>query len=229
MAISFVQYTDNSHSGGASTIVQSSSLNTTSGNFIVVVVSTYDGSGDNVLSGVTDTAGNTYTKAIGEYRSGITNHRSEIWYAENITGNSSNVVTGTFSGSTQYGNISVSEYSGVATSSSLDDTSYSTLSSASPSSGDATASEDGCLIIGGAPLSTSRDVTKGTGFVDLVSDTTNVYYYAEYKILGVAGDYDANFTLNSSTEIIVVAAIFKPAGSTPTPTVENSTFFGCNC
>ena len=207
MAIAFVQYDDYYNSVTGGTIANDTALNTTTGNFIVAIIGTYASNG--VVSKVEDTAGNTYVKAVGEFRAGTSTERQEIWYAENITGNAANVTTATFTASTtRY--ISVAEFSGVATSSSLDDTSYAAMvTQTTHSSGNATSSAAGGLIIGGLNLVDSENVTKGAGFTDLSSDITLIYEYAEYMILGAAGDYDADCTTGTTSSSIMACVIFK--------------------
>ena len=134
MAIEFVQYDDFYSISSETTIANDTALSTTSGNFIVVIVGLY--STTTTVSSISDTAGNTYVKAIGE-NLGLWNERKEIWYAENITGNANNITTVTFSASVLYRYISVAEFSGVATSSSLDDISHNETEGTEHSSGNA--------------------------------------------------------------------------------------------
>lgn len=69
--------------------------------------------GSNVVSvgGVTDTAGNTYT-ALSVTNTVAAGHRNELWYAYNLTGSASNVVTATFP-SQAFDSIICNYYSGV--------------------------------------------------------------------------------------------------------------------
>ncbi len=230
--ITFIQYDDYYETGYVSSISNDIALSTTTGNFIAVVIGgRYGTSGSAEVTDVTDTAGNTYVKAIGAWRTAPTVERSEIWYAENIIGNANNVVTVSFTGSCDSRFISVSEYSGVATSDSLLDTSSQyTTAQTSHSSGVATSTSTGDLIIGGYNADGSRDMTIGAGFIALSSDLTYVSRCAEYDILGAAGDYDADFTSSTSTHAIVTAAIFRVFEDTTPPTYSlnqtNSTLAG---
>lgn len=210
MAIAFVNSTDTTQSPASITIT-SSALSTTTGNFIVAVVNTYDSTtNEAIVTGITDTAGNTYVRAIGAYRSGTTEERSEIWYAENITGNAVNVLVATFTGICSDSYIAVAQFSGVSTTSALIDSS-SAVSSAttSHSSGNSTSTASGQLMIGGYNAINTKDLTFGqTG---LSSDTTAVFYGAEYSILGAAGDYAATLTTSAAETSIMVNAIFGVA------------------
>lgn len=204
MAIEFVQFDDFFDNASDTTISNNTTLNTTTGNLLVVVVS---GRESGVVSGVTDTEGNTYQRAI-EFSS--FSMVTEIWYAENITGNANNTTTVTFTVANTQRYISVSEFSGVATSSSLLDTSQQETNSNAHSSGTATSINTGDLIIGGCKINGSRNMTLGTDFSTLSSDLTSVFDLAEYDILGVAGNYDADFTHDGSARTALVnCAIFS--------------------
>ncbi|MCH8286525.1 hypothetical protein IIB79_08375, partial [candidate division KSB1 bacterium] len=135
------------------------------GNFIVVVIAALGTGTDNIVTGITDTEGNTYVKAI--EKTNATANRIQMWYTEDITGNANNITTATFTGSVQFRYISVAEFSGVATSSSLLDTSFLDNSSTTThTSNNATSTSTGDLIIG-ASRSNAVDVTIGTGFTTL--------------------------------------------------------------
>ena len=221
MAIAFVQYDDYwNQFTGSTTVANDTALNTTTGNLIVVVVQGNSGTGNNgVVTGITDTAGNTYTKIYGEYYSGTTYSRGEMWYTENIDGNANNVTTATFTGSCNYRYISVSEYSGVATSYALLDFSFVAATGiTNHTSGNATSENTGDLIVGGWEASGSENITVGTDFTALSSNLTSVFGFAEYLILGAAGDYAATLTTGSTSyKAVTGCAIFAnadpPAGN----------------
>ena len=219
MAIALVQYDDYLNTGSGTTIATDTAKSVTTGNFIVVVVGNVDaGSNEGVVTGVADTAGNTYQKAVGEYKSGTTYDRNEIWYAENITGNANNIVTATFAATTSFRYISAAEFSGVATSSSLLDTSfYANPLGTSHTSGVATSTSTGDLIIGGFTANNYLNITVGSGFTTLSSDLTSVAFLAEEKILGDAGDYAATCTTGNIASIMT-CAIFAVATAAPTGT-----------
>ena len=219
MAISFVQYDDYYNSSYVTTIANNTALNTTTGNFLVVTVANYQGVvGEGVVTGITDTAGNTYVKAIGGYRNeGSSGERCEIWYAEDITGNANNITTATYEDDAAYNLISVSEYSGVATSSSLLDTSFNSRSSTtSHYSGTATSTSTGDLIIGVYKGVGSETITLGSGFSTLSSDLTFVLAMVEYKILGASGNYQANCTTSTTQSSLMQCAIFAVAAAVGT-------------
>lgn len=111
MAIAFVNSTSGTGDTSVSTIA-ASAANHTATNLITVKVTWNSAAG--TLNSVADTAGNTYTRfASSKATSG--NDHIETFYAFNITGNASNVVTATFSTGVTFRRIMVHQYSGIAT------------------------------------------------------------------------------------------------------------------
>ena len=222
---SFVQYIDKTPVGSANTAT-TTPINTTTGNFLAVIVEGFGG--NSVVTGVTDTAGNTYKKAIGAWKINGA-ERSEIWYTENITGNANNVVTATYTGSLSFRYISVAEFSGIALSNSFVSSSTKINSSVKyHSSASSTSSNIGDIIVGGYNGLNVYDITNGSGFTTLSSDNTSVYYYAEYKILGAVGIYGADCFSSTSNSSVMVSAIFAVAsGSSPpiSSSVESDIIF----
>lgn len=106
--------TSGGNSAGGGTSQATASLNVTTGN-LIVVTSEWVGSAGTV-TGVTDTALNTYTQCVGCYATSG-NVAEDIWYAKNITGNASNVVTVTYSTSVTFTGATQIQYSGTSTSS----------------------------------------------------------------------------------------------------------------
>jgi hypothetical protein len=94
---------------GSTTTGTSPTKSTTTGNFLFVSLTHYT-SGVSV-TGVTDTAGNTYVKA-GTTQGGDASHKNEIWYTPaKITGNAANAATMTTSGAASYRIICQAEFS----------------------------------------------------------------------------------------------------------------------
>ena len=210
MAIAFVQYDDFYEAAGDTTIANDTALNTTTGNFLVVSVSGYAGDDSGIADSIADTAGNTYVKAVQEEVGVSAEEATSIWYAENITGNANNVTTVTYKGTAGDRYISVAEYSGIAASSSLDDTASNVESATtSHSSGNATASIADALVFGGMNMVNRPNITVGAGFTTLSSDLTSIYSVAEYKIVASTGAYAATFTSSINTNSAICVAIFK--------------------
>lgn len=94
----------------------------TNPSLIVVSIGLMDGTASGSVSGVTDTAGNTYTKAV-SHADGTGIVDQEIWSAQNTHTTSSNVITATVTGQTG-GSVAnrcyAVEITGMATSSALD-------------------------------------------------------------------------------------------------------------
>lgn len=99
-------------SGVAASSASAPAINAVTGNLIVV------GTRGVNITAMSDTAGNTYTKIA--YYAGAGSTNITFWYAKNITGNASNIVTATFASSTGYYNITVVQYSGIDQTSPLD-------------------------------------------------------------------------------------------------------------
>lgn len=212
MAIAPVQYDDFMDAGSDSTIANDTALNTTTGNFLKVEVNGYNAANDNALvDSIADTAGNTYVKAVEELTGGANIEEAcSIWYAENITGNANNVTTITYKGDCTDRYISVTEFSGLAISSSLEDTASDISGDVtSHSSGNMTASTNDAVVIGGICTKTLVNMTAGTNFTEVTSDMTSVYHCAEYRIISSSGAYAATITTDGSTFAVICGAIFK--------------------
>jgi len=208
MAITFVQYEDIYYTTYNNTIA-TAAMNTTTGNLLVVCSS----AGGVWISSISDTAGNTYVKAILAYYNNVSiNRNAEIWYAENITGNANNITTVTLTGSNNKKGLSVAEYSGAPTSNSLKDvtfdileggTSFDDLPTSSAAAGD-------LLVVSVSTSGTLETFTLGNGFSTLKSDLTDVYPFAEYDITA-AGDVHGTFSTADTAYVVQVQALFGEA------------------
>lgn len=109
--------------GDSATTQTTSSWSLSSGNFVAVCVRWGDNAVPNTTATVTDTAGNTYTDGgSGRLTQSSDSGFLQLFYAYNVTGHASNVVTATFSSSQDYKAVVAAEYSGVKTSASPVDT-----------------------------------------------------------------------------------------------------------
>lgn len=159
-----------------STTIASSAKSTTSTNIILVAVKR---EGNFTVTGVTDTAGNTYTQILAEVW-GTTEPRLDLWYAKNIISNASNVVTATFSGSATYRRIIQMEISGCDTVTPIQGTPTSAEGTGiSYSCGSITISSTGILVIslgGYTTLGALTNDSTPTGVIDIaLSDVFNGY------------------------------------------------------
>ena len=132
------------------------------GDLNVVVVGWNDTTA--TVSSVTDSKGNTYTRAVGPTAISGTLSQS-VYYAKNIAAAAAgaNIVTVAFSSAAVYPDIRVLEYSGADPSNPVDVTAAATGNSASSSSGAATTTNATDLIFG-ANIVTSVTSGVGTGF-----------------------------------------------------------------
>src|SRR5690242_5406932 len=130
----------------------------TAGNFIAVVIR--GGLSNSQVFTVKDSNSNIYKQAkqIGSSGSAVT---SAIYYAENIAGGANTItVTMTVSGPLRF---AILEYSGVATSNSLDAGVAASATSTSPNSGNLTTT-NGDLLLGEVATADSTAFTGGAGF-----------------------------------------------------------------
>jgi hypothetical protein len=113
----FVNAVSGENNSASVTTASTSSFNATSGNIIVVII-TYSFSNTANIT-MSDTAGNTYTQVDVLYHSTAT-FKTHTYYAKNITGNASNVVTATSDVNVGFLRMACVQYSGASTSSPLD-------------------------------------------------------------------------------------------------------------
>ena len=160
---------------------------------------------------VKDSAGNTYSLAIGP-TSG-TGLRQSIYYAANIVGGS-NTVTVTFSQAAVYPDIRILEYRGIST---VDVTAGASGSSATASSGAATTTVANELIFGANTVATSSRV--GSGFTSRII-TSPDGDIAEDKVVTAIGSNSATSTLTSSGPWVMQMVTFSEVSS-PAPSVTS--------
>src|SRR5712692_7522949 len=220
-AISHVQQTFNSDPTGTTHTAFSATFgaSTTSGNAIIVGV-TY-GNVDPTIT-VTDSRGNTYARAIKTYdirhSQGVA-----VFYAVNIAGGASHVVTVNFSSGTNYLGLGIHEYSGL---SALDAVSGNTGSGTSLSSNSATTTANGDLAFGNGvedSFGNSDTLTPGSGYTKRV-DLANAAGYADAdQVQATAGAISSTWTLSpSGRDWIADIATFKASGGGPAaPSITN--------
>lgn len=97
--------------GGNSQTTQASNAQAvTAGNTLIVFAGA--DAGANAVTSVVDTAGNTYTKIDHCVLGG--SYRGEVWYAKNVTGHASNIVTVTWAAAVWYRTLEVLQYTGLS-------------------------------------------------------------------------------------------------------------------
>ncbi len=182
----------------------------TAGNWIGVAIRA--GLSSSQVFTVKDSNGNTYKKAaqVGFTSSAVT---LAVYYAENIKGGANTVtVSDTVSGPFRF---AILEYSGVATSNSLDATATATATSTSPNSGSVNTTANGDLLLGAIASTNSQAFTGGSGYTaeDFVPAEPNTKLITEDQIQAAAGAASAGATLSSSDAWGAALASFKAASA----------------
>jgi hypothetical protein len=185
----------------ATTIAKTFAASSTSGNLIVVHLD-WDNQSRSINT-VTDNKGNTYARINGPTNWNGASYRAELWYAYNITGGGGAItVTAQLSGApTSFSQIYISEYSGIATISPLDQNSVAIGNSAAVNSGAKTTTAANELVYG-ASIGASGTLTTGAGFTNRSTANSNII---EDKNAASAGSYSAGFTSASGNWIAQMA------------------------
>src|SRR6266571_4327311 len=178
-----------------------------------IAVSIRGGLSSSQVFTVSDSSSNTYRQAaqIGFTSSAVT---LAIYYAENIKGGANTItVSDTVSGPLRF---AILEYSGVATSNSLDLTAVATAVSSSPNSGNVTTTANGDLLLGAIATADAGAYTAGAGYTirDFVPAEPNTKLISEDQIQTTAGIASASASLAASGSWGAVLAAFKAAGGT---------------
>lgn len=192
--------------GGSAGTIAAPATSLTSGNLQIVGVSAASGSGS--VTGIADTAGNTYTKAV----SLATNPFTELWYTHATAGNGSNVITATYSGSFTNRSICIAQYSGATGYLPRFLTAWGTGATTSVSLQIAYTLTDG-LAIAVARNGSGSAFTAGSGFTTVVSDGSNLMFIEE-AIVTASTTLTPAATTAGSTNKDMVCAFFQPAPAT---------------
>ena len=154
------------------------------------------------ISSVSDSNGNTYSRAVGPTTN--TGLQESVYYAKNIVGGT-NTVTVTFNQAAAYPDVRILEYSGLDPTSPLDVTAAGTGTGTTASSGAATTTSANELIFG-AGNSAHHYTAAGSGFTERV---INIYgNIAEDKVVSSSGSNAATAT-NSAGFWVMQMATFK--------------------
>lgn len=198
---------------GSSTLSLSVPLNATSGNLLVVSCS----AAQTQATTVTDTAGNTFVAAVsvtsgpapaGQWGPSFTG----LWYAKNISGSSSDVITCNYGGQADQGIVAL-QYSGIDKTSPLDATASGTGTgtdfATSPFS--TTSASEVIVASGMNTAGSGSPFMPGAGFT--MQQQTYTYYIVEDQITtSMLNNVTATMTQPASSAWTIVAASFK-AGS----------------
>ena len=215
MVAAYVQTTTASESGAA-TPLTTSGITTTSGNLLVAGIS-FDSGTLNTITGVTDSKGNTWSKAT-ELDSACL---VSLWYAPNITGGAAHTVTVAYNdGVGSAIGVVVQEFSGIAATSPLDRTVSAQGTSTAPSSGatSATTQADELVVglVGWAGATTTP--TLGAGYTNLGHiSLTDASAAMQSKVVAATSAQTAAMTLAASRDWAAICATFKAASAAGTP------------
>ena len=194
-----------------------SGVNPTSANFLITVLTM--NSANTISSVPTDTFSNTYQAGPTATNGNL---KAFLYYAENITGGGANTVTWHLSASTTV-TVFYLEYSGIATSGSLDQVSTGSGSGTSPSSGATpTTTQADELLFGFANAGGAVTYTAGASFT---LRQTGTRAGTEEQIVAATGAYTATFTIGTNTWACGIAT-FKAAGAAAATTTNRRLLMG---
>lgn len=179
-------------------------MNVTGGNILVAYMS---GQSSGVDGTITDTAGNTWHETGAITAVGGVNYMN-IWYAYNVTGNASDVITFTWtSGTAAFAMLGVRQFSGYATSNPYNSRSTNSGSGTAMDSGTVTAGAT-TMIFTGAENDANATITGASGFT--ATNFCHAYFADGYKI--TSGNTDATFTGTSNAWRMIGASFDLSSG-----------------
>jgi Putative Ig domain/IPT/TIG domain len=156
---------------------------------------------------VTDSRGNAYRQAARLNNS--SDNTLAVYYAENIAAGTNTVTVSNSASATL--RFIVLEYSGVASTNSLDGAASASGTSASPNSGILTTTAGGDLLLCALSTANGPSLTGGGGFMveDAVPALPGAKVVAEDKLQAPAGAASATVTLGASDQWAMAIAAFK--------------------
>jgi chitodextrinase len=181
----------------------------TAGNLNVVAVGWNDTTAQ--VTGVTDSRGNTYVRAIGPtVRNGL--GTQSIYYATNIAAAAAgaNTVTVTFNAPANYVDVRIAEYRGIDNSNPVDVVVGASGSGTTSNSGSVTTNNPNNLLVG-ANLVGQGTIAPGTGYTSRII-TTPDSDILEDRIVTSVGIYNATARLTGGPWVMQMVA-FRAAGS----------------
>ncbi len=202
-SIGFVQVNYKTSNPSGSTLAVAYPAAQTVGNLNIVVVGWNDTTA--AVSSVTDSRGNTYTRAVGPTTG--TALSQSIYYAKNIIAGS-NTVTVVFNQTAAYPDVRVLEYSGADTTNPLDVTAGASGTGLTGNSGSATTTSANELVFG-AGMTFDIYNAAGSGYTNRV--ITNFGDIAEDRSVTSTGSYNATAAMRASAAWVMQMATFKAA------------------
>jgi hypothetical protein len=205
MAIAWVQTRALASSdGGATSIALAAAFTPTAGNTLILGVDWTGATTASVSDGVNTWQSTTATSNGDDH--------TQIWYAENVAASSVNP-TVTFSGSSTFRRLKVSEYSGLATSSSLDKQAQGTGTGTAPTATTATTTQADELVVVSAQFTNDTTITAGSGFTKRIPSAGTSDALWEDKIVAATGTQTGSCTLAVSSGWGLSVATFKAAAA----------------
>jgi hypothetical protein len=180
----------------------------TTGNLIVVAITQFQ----NALTSISDNLGNTYIEATASRHANSSSDYVQLYYAKNISGGAA-TITINFAGTTD-SNIGVYEYSGLNSTSPLDQVTSGTGSGSSPNGGVLYTTLDNELyfVVGVDDYGLNNAPTPGSGYTleHHQDDSTNhERFYTQDKITN-QGSINTNLTIGTGSNWAIIGASFKP-------------------
>ena len=207
--IQFVQVGSATPQSTTATVNVAYSTPQTAGDLNVVIVGWNDTTA--TVKSVADSAGNTYTLAIGPTTS--TALSESIYYAKNIAGSSTNTVTVTFNQGAVLPDVRILEYSGVATSNPLDVSVGASGNSNIADSGFVTTTAANELIVGANTVSTGN-IMAGAPY-NIRTITSPDLDLAADRLVNISGSYHSWAPLTSSGPWVMQMVTFLAAAGSP--------------
>lgn len=212
MAIAYVNSALGTFTDGPASSYAFPATSLTAGNLIVVGLRATRGS--SIISSISDTAGNTYSQAGAGTQDAGGGTQLELWYAKNVSGNASNIVTVTLAASIQFIAGVTGQYSGIDTSSPLD---TSAVGSANPSfsvtsASFTTAQADELIVSFSQVAATGGTWTAGSGYTGRGSDNQKVTFLQDKIVSAIQTGVTTSASQTSNSPISIQVATFKAAG-----------------
>ena len=207
--------TDNGASVTGSVVV---TLNGVASGDLLTCSLTYGNAGGTTFS-VSDNVNGPWSVANAAHYNAVIGQTTAQFYLANSKAGTT-TITGKPGSADEYGAMNCQEWSGVATTSPLDQVTQQDGTTANPSSGSVTTASAGELILG--DLENASGPTAGSGS-SVINSTPTSWLSSEYQIQGSAGTVAANWTY-AATAWTAQVATFKAAtggGGTPTPNIAS--------
>lgn len=193
---------------GNTNSIASPATSLTAGNLIIASLRFTTGAV--TVSGVTDTAGNTYTRIRTQNFNTTT---MEMWYAENTAANGANVVTAALSGNTTNRGMLTVQYSGAHLTDSLRLDWVGTASGANAITAPftCTLNEEDLLVMAAQQNDTADSWTAGTNLTEVLEDASTVQVMNEAIHASFTAITPSTSSTSTQPKIAIVAMFGGPS------------------